>query len=1126
MGIDFCRRTNLTIKFGKEDDFNWLSTNYVNEANQFSIRANNDYIILPNTVHRIKFRVPDDPKMDLGYFVPAPRIKDQLGLILDDALLEPNSNNSILIFNPNIYDIQIPKGLKLGYVTPVIAVDVIHENMFQGLEKEDPSPKNETPEFILGTNDPQQIEPLLELLQREKDLFVENVSQIRTAVDVEHEIKLFDDTPIKQKPYPTSATERELIRQQVREMLANDFIQESQSPFSSPVVMIKKKDGTQRFCIDYRKLNAVTIKDNHPLPRIDNVLEQLAGSIYFSTLDLQSAYWNIPVKIEDRFKTAFVTFDGLYEFKVMAFGLSNAPSTFQRYIQKVLSDLLHRCAMAFLDDIVIFSKTFEEHLEHLKLVLNRIRQYNLRLNRKKCKFLCEEIDYLGHKVNKQGIMPNTDKVRAVTEFPVPRKIKDVQSFLGLTGYYRPFIERYAFIAEPLTTLLRKNTKFQWDKKCETAFQTLKKKLINAPILAHYKPECETEIYTDSSGIGMACILGQIQDEKHVVLSYNSKLFSPAEHRYSTVEQEALAIVYAVKKYRNFIHGKHFTVITDNCALCYLMRMKNTNMRIVRWALMLQCFDFTVKHRGGKRHLNVDCLSRYPINDDVGALDEFPLYLNETIDVKAEQSRDDWCKEMTNQINLGQTRTTKKFIISEGILYRKSFDEFGKMILLVCVPKKLRRQILESLHSSDMGGAHLGFLKTLIKVKSRFTWPHLESSVKRFVENCESCQLVKSSNQPKTGLLQPIISGSPFKTCGLDSFGPLTPSKKGHRYVVLLIDLHSKYMEAKPLRNVKAPAIADWIANEVIMRHGLIENILTDNGKNFCSKLMEGVFKVTGSNHLKTTPYHPQSNGEVEKAVHTVKTMITHYVRSNLTNWHEFLPKVVFSYNISFHKVIKFSPFQVIFGRQARLPIDFQYKLNDTLRFCGNYREQFDELNELIEMRIKDEKNNQKLNYDYERRDDEFEIGDLVSLRTPRREVGLSTAFLTQRTGPYRITRKWSPLVYSIQHLGAPKTIKKVNISRLNKWNSGKIEQLDESAQSDEPNLKESNNTEVDKPDPEVIKDKPQSKDSIKIEIVKSNPEVTLKKNLNRIKSDLKTLIEPDNDDNDDKDDSDDSKDQD
>ena len=404
----------------------------------------------------------------------------------------------------------------------------------------------------IGQLQSKQKQALHKLLDKNKDLFAQNMEELGQTNVGEHIIITENVPPIKKNAYRTASKESNFIKEEINEMLKQDLIQPSQSPWSFPVVVVKKKNGKLRLCVNYKPLNDITKKDNYPLPRIDEILDSLKGAQWFTTLDLASGYWQIKVREEDCEKTAFITKFGTFEFKVMPFGLCNAPATFQRIMNKVLGDSIHKYVMVYLDDVIIYSKSFEEHLRHIEDVLNRIRRANLRLKAEKCHFGASELQFLGHVVGKDGVKPDPKKVEKIENYPIPKNIRELRGALGLFSYYRRFIENFSKIADPLYELLKKDITYIWTESQQEAFEFLKKKLTTAPIIQYPDFERPFFLYTDASGTGIGAVLAQKNDKLEHVIAYASRTLNPAEKNYGVTELECLAIVWAVKYFRHYL----------------------------------------------------------------------------------------------------------------------------------------------------------------------------------------------------------------------------------------------------------------------------------------------------------------------------------------------------------------------------------------------------------------------------------------------------------------------------------------------------------------------------------------------------------------------------------------------
>lgn len=467
--------------------------------------------------------------------------------------------------------------------------------------------------------DPEDKHQLMAVLQDFRDVFAVNPKAPEIARVTPHYINTGSHPPIHTHAYRVPQAQEEIIRGHIREMEDARIIRPSVSPWAFPVVLVGKKDGSVRFCVDYRRLNAITKKDVYPLPRIDETLEALGRARYFSSLDLASGYWQIAMADEDREKTAFITRYGLYEFNVMPFGLCNAPSTFQRAMDLVLSGLKWEFAQVYLDDILIYSPDFESHLDHLRALFSRLREHGLQAKASKCQFARKELAFLGHVISKSGIKPDEAKLKSIAEYPVPKNVSELRAFLGIAGYYRRFVQSFATVASPLTALLKKQTIYRWTPDAQESFEGLKARLISHPILRCPDYQLPFILYTDASNTGLGAILSQQDpvDKAEYVVCYASRTMNPAERNYSTTERECLGIVWAIANFRPYLYGRSFTVVTDHHALKWLMSIKDPSGRLARWSLRLQEYQFEIIHRKGVNHANADALSRMPPLDGDG-----------------------------------------------------------------------------------------------------------------------------------------------------------------------------------------------------------------------------------------------------------------------------------------------------------------------------------------------------------------------------------------------------------------------------------------------------------------------------------------------------------------------------
>ena len=824
-----------------------------------------------------------------------------------------------------------------------------------------------------STFNSEQIDELLSLLWDYSDVFLKKGDKLGCTDVLEFEIKLKEDArPFKASPYRSNPKLRKEISQQVKQLLEDGIIRPSVSPFGSPVLLVSKADGTYRMVIDYRMQNHQTIVDNFPLVRISDCLESLGSTKakYFSTLDLQSGYHQVPIAESSKPYTAFVTHDGLYEFNRMSFGLTNAPACFSRLMTRVLQNLNWEIALLYLDDIIVFSKDFKDHISNLEAVFQRLRQAKLTLKPPKCIFGCERIRFLGHIVSAAGIEPQPEKCQAVQEFPTPRKVRDIRAFLGLVGYYRKYIKDYSKIAAPLTDLTKREAPFHWTDSCEEAFQILKKKLTEAPILAYPDYNSDYILYTDASSEAIGMVLSQIQDGKERVISYGGKKLSPAEKRFSTTERECLAVIVAMKHFDSYLRGVHVTIVTDHIALKWILNQKQPKGRIARWVAYLQQFNYSIRHQPGNKLGNADGLSRREYDDpdeDKTEKNDSPesvidrelddkIFINDTdgsmavnvapitfegrrTRLKGQRTKQEyqpklqlpkvtWSKENLRKCQLDDKMagpmikyleegtlpadkkrekdiifTSDQYFIEDSVLYhlldgkvsspQRQVDEVRACLV---VPEELKFDVLTSVHG-DLCAGHHGTQKTYSDLRLKYYWRGMYTDCKNFVLSCQRCNTRKNPVHPTKAPLQPLSPAATNERWAMDIVHmPSTP--RGNKYILTFIEYSSRYVEAFPLPNTQAATIARILVNEICFRYSPPQQLLSDLGSNFLSEIVRETCKLLNIERIYTSPYHPQTDGLLEKFHSTLGKNLSMYVTRDHQNWDLFVRAVCYGYNTS------------------------------------------------------------------------------------------------------------------------------------------------------------------------------------------------------------------------------------
>ena len=741
--------------------------------------------------------------------------------------------------------------------------------------------------------------------------------------------------PIALRAYRAPFSKRQVISDEVDAMLRDGIIRPSQSPWSSPVLLIPKRDQTARFCVDYRALNAITKRDVYPLPYIQDIFDTIGQGNVFTTLDLKSGYWQLEVAPEDREKTAFTCHRGHFEFNRISFGLTNAPAVFQRAMDRILSPVIGRCALVYIDDIVVFSRSMTDHVSDLREVFNLLRRANLKLKSSKCEFAKPQVELLGYEISSKGITPLREKASAIRELPRPRNLKALRSYLGICNFYRQCMRGYATVAEPLVRLTRKSTPFEWGDAQERAFIALKAMLISPEVMAYPNLQKPYKLYTDACEYAIGGILVQT-DEAGVerVIQYISHQLSPTQRRWATIEKEAYAVVYALTKLRTYLFGAQFTVYTDHKPLKSLFTKEMANTKIQRWAVLLAEYGAKIEYRQGKNNIRADMLSRIEsehaevaiiteraanesdVNNSDSISDDYDVLNTDGIS-RAQLIRNQ-DREFPNELKDARENDDSDYTIREGVLFSERCPYPGAEVKpRIMLTTRYRQRIIDRAHL-EVG--HMAANKTQKRVVEEYVWPGLRKDVRLRLKSCAICEAYH--RRPVHVQMQEIeVPATPMELVGLDFIGPFPPDQYGRKYLLTAIDYLSGWAEAYPTKTQSAGDIIDSIANEFLPRHGHPRAFISDNGQGFGSRQWSEFLAQCSIGCRRTTPVHPQGNAKIERFNRTYKEAMAKLVLNKPSDWADRVSDVLTAYRHSVSTSTGFTPFYLLYGRHPRAPLE-------------------------------------------------------------------------------------------------------------------------------------------------------------------------------------------------------------
>ncbi|GAU30089.1 hypothetical protein TSUD_392450 [Trifolium subterraneum] len=854
-------------------------------------------------------------------------------------------------------------------------------------------------------NSPPPDDPEIQLLLQRFSKLFETPTSLPPPRLTDHRIPLLEGSnPVNVRPYRYPHFQKREIETQIAEMLQQGLIQPSSSAFSSPVLLVRKKDGAWRFCVDYRALNTITVKDRFPIPAIDELLDELYGTNYFSKLDLRAGYHQIRMEPHDIHKTAFRTHLGHYEFLVMPFGLCNAPSTFQSTMNVIFQPYLRHFVIVFFDDILVYSRTKAEHLKHLETVFQCLLENCFILKLSKCSFAQNSISYLGHIVSAEGVGPDPEKIEAMVNWPPPTTLKQLRGFLGLTGFYRKFVKDYAIIAQPLTELLKKDA-FQWSEQAQVAFDHLKAAMTKAPVLALPNFEEDFMIETDASGIGMGAVLIQ---NNHPICYFSQK-FCPKLMNASAYVRELCAITSAVKKWRTYLLGRKFVVHTDQRSLRELMTQVIQTPEQQFYLAKLLGYSYEIKYKPGTQNRVADALSRVHEN--------FPSVMAITIPhwkflekLQAEINQDSEVKDLMSKV-ANDPNSYPNFKIIKGLLYFK-----GR--LYIPASSSFKNILLEEIHATPVGG-HSGIQRTYGRMKENFYWVGLKQDVVNYVNSCHTCQQTKDPTHAPYGLLQPLpIPKHIWEDISMDFIVGL-PSFQHYTVIFVVVDRFSKAAHFGMLpTGFTAVKVAELFTTMVCKLHGMPHSIVSDRDPIFLSKFWQELFHLSGTKLRMSTAYHPQSDGQTEVVNKTLQQYLRCFVHDQPKRWGKYIHWAEWHYNTAIHTSTGYSPFQVVYGKPPpSLP---QYLAGTSqLEALDSELSNREIILQNLKKKLLKAQQNMKIYADQHRSPHTFKTGDLVYVKLrPYRQTSLPaqrTHKLSKRFyGPFKLLRQIGDVAFELE----------------------------------------------------------------------------------------------------------------
>lgn len=868
---------------------------------------------------------------------------------------------------------------------------------------------------------------LEKLISKHADVLTEKIGSTDL---IKYDIKLTSNKVVRSQPYSMNPIKLEYLRKKIQQLLDEDIIEPSTSQYSSPCLLVPKPTpNSYRLCIDYRRLNKVIELQSAPLGNLHECFHYFSNAKWFSCIDLTSAYNQIHLTENSKHLTAFITPFNLYQFKRLPYGISCGSAVLTNLMQKLFGDLRFKGLFFYLDDLIIYTDTLENHWKLLDEVFCRLKRSNLTVNPQKCNFAANKINFLGHLVSHNSISIDPERTKPIVNFPVPTKVKGIERFLGMVQFFSKFIPNLAQISAPLNALRKKNAKFIWNDECQKSFDKLKQILSQPPLLKMADFNEKFILSTDASSIAIGCVLGQMQDGAFAPIAYASRTLSPLERKYSTYEKETLAALYGVEKFKYFLEHTKFILRTDCNALQFVLNHPKQLGRIGRWVLRLSAFQFTTEHVKGVDNKVADCLSRMfedsppeVIEQNLCSINlvDFPLSFT---DISTYQKQDEFVKEIMQSASAGND--IFPYQIKKGILVCNVRNSTEPKIVL---PQVLKPMVCKYYHES-LFGAHLGYTKTLNKIKQVFTWKGISKDVGVFIKNCKICALSKPAQKANYGYMASSVASYPMEKLFIDFVGKLPRSSKGNCMIFSCLDAFSKYCWLIAVREANANTVCNEL-QRIFTNFGVPKIIVSDNGPQFKSNIFNKFCFQRGILHVTCTPYHPQSNA-VERVHRNLKSALIAFSSHDHTKWDVPLSWLPLAFNCSFHESSKYTPYELIFRHKPTHPLTNIWVIDEILpqKFSESTRKLWKQAHEnLLKSQSK-----AKERFDLQRSRIPFKTNDRVFLKANpiSRAADKISAKLAQKwSGPFIIKEWTSPVSVKLFSMDGNTFIRRAHVSQL------------------------------------------------------------------------------------------------